>query len=416
MTVQITVTNKVNNKTTQQLLSDTMSTKNLLLIDSWNKLVVKILENDHIDFIQIYKHNFIKIVKSINNPVNMFQEINFLYKMEIIPLYLATLYYNNDYKLVYDFVSKLDLNEKQHCYDFYIAKIIRYYYLSSMHLKIININEFYKLKVYHSEYNNEEILLVLNNIILEYFITNQPEHLPLIFNNYSIGLQKYLNNIELVFSYFYQGYGNLILGNYDKALDYFNEADIYNTNIIMKINIIKCIIVTKLLLGESDIVNYKYSNSLDPYYQLITIVKNGQINDLDTLLKKYKSEFLENTGLYFIIKRLMNNVLKEGIKKIATIYTKIKLDDINKILNRNITYLVYNCILNKEINSIIKNNILIKINSNTNSKQININNRIKKIINIREEIKKQTIYSEVPKLTYDRVIKEESDLNDQFGI
>ena len=27
---------------------------------------------------------------------------------------------------------------------------------------------------------------------------------------------------------------------------------------------------------------------------------------------------------------------------------------INKILNRNITYLVYNCILNKEINSIIK--------------------------------------------------------------
>ena len=184
----------------------------------------------------------------------------------------------------------------------------------------------------------------------------------------------------------------------------------------MKINIIKCIIVTKLLLGESDIVNYKYSNSLDPYYQLITIVKNGQINDLDILLKKYKSEFLENTGLYFIIKRLMNNVLKEGIKKIATIYTKIKLDDINKILNRNITYLVYNCILNKEINSIIKNNILIKINSNTNSKQININNRIRKIINIREEIKKQTIYSEVPKLTYDRVIKEESDLNDQFGI
>ena len=128
MTVQITVTNKVNNKTTQQLLSDAISTKNLLLIDSWNKLVVKILENDHIDFIQIYKHNFIKIVKSINNPVNMFQEINFLYKMEIIPLYLATLYYNNDYKLVYDFVSKLDLNEKQHCYDFYIAKIIRYYY------------------------------------------------------------------------------------------------------------------------------------------------------------------------------------------------------------------------------------------------------------------------------------------------
>ncbi|EED43997.1 hypothetical protein EBI_21808, partial [Enterocytozoon bieneusi H348] len=52
----------------------------------------------------------------------------------------------------------------------------------------------------------------------------------------------------------------------------------------------------------------------------------------------------------------------------------------------------------------------------SNSKQININNRIKKIINIREEIKKQTIYSEVPKLTYDRVIKEESDLNDQFGI
>ena len=92
------------------------------------------------------------------------------------------------------------------------------------------------------------------------------------------------------------------------------------------------------------------------------------------------------------------------------------MDDINKILNRNITYLVYNCILNKEINSIIKNNILIKINSNTNSKQININNRIRKIINIREEIKKQTIYSEVPKLTYDRVIKEESDLNDQFGI
>ena len=38
MTVQITVTNKVNNKTTQQLLSDAISTKNLLLIDSWNNI------------------------------------------------------------------------------------------------------------------------------------------------------------------------------------------------------------------------------------------------------------------------------------------------------------------------------------------------------------------------------------------
>lgn len=412
MTIQVITDNKVNNETIQQL----SSTKDLLIIDSWNKLVDKILKNDSIDFIQIYKYNFIKIVKSISNPINMFQEINFLYNMEIIPLYLAALYYSNDYRSVYDFVSKLDLNEKRHCYDFYIAKMIRYYYLSSMHLKIININEFYELKVYHSEYNNEEILLVLNNIILEYFITNQPEHLPLIFNNYNINLQKHLNNIELVFSYFYQGYGNLILGNYDKALNCFNEADICNSNIIMKTNIMKCTIVTKLLLGESDIINHKYNNSLDPYYQLVNIVKNGQINDLDTLLKEYKFEFLENTGLYFIIKRLMNNVLKEGIKKIATIYTKIKLDDINKIFNRNVTYLIYNCILNKEISSVIKDDILIKINSNINSKQININNRIKKIINIREEIKKQTIYSEVPKLTYDRVIKEESDLNDQFGI
>lgn len=103
-----------------------------------------------------------------------------------------------------------------------------------------------------------------------------------------------------------------------------------------KIQCQKAAIVVELLLGEipnreifSDVVIF---TNVYPYYKLIQVVLEGELSNFSRIVEHYKATYLKD-GLYTMILRLNQIVLRIGLRKISLAYSKISLADVSRKLN-----------------------------------------------------------------------------------
>jgi 26S proteasome regulatory subunit N3 len=70
-----------------------------------------------------------------------------------------------------------------------------------------------------------------------------------------------------------------------------------------------------------------FQKALAPYYQIVTSVKSGDIENFKILLLKYQAIFSADKNLS-LVQRLRHTVIKFGLKKINISYSKISIQDI----------------------------------------------------------------------------------------
>lgn len=108
------------------------------------------------------------------------------------------------------------------------------------------------------------------------------------------------------------------------------------TAVGFKQTVSKLLTTVQLLLGEipdrSVFFKYTLKNSLAPYYELTQSVRSGDLQKFSGSVQKYRSQFQKDGNLRMVM-RLRHNVIKTGIRQIATSYSKISLSELAQKLN-----------------------------------------------------------------------------------
>merc|ERR1712226_757614 len=108
------------------------------------------------------------------------------------------------------------------------------------------------------------------------------------------------------------------------------------TAVGFKQTVSKLLTTVQLLLGEipdrSIFHKYTLKNSLAPYYELTQAVRSGDLQKFSAAVTKYRSTFQKDANLR-LVARLRHNVIKTGIRQIATSYSKISLAELAQKLN-----------------------------------------------------------------------------------
>ena len=69
-----------------------------------------------------------------------------------------------------------------------------------------------------------------------------------------------------------------------------------------------------------------------PYYKLIQVVLEGELTNFNKVVETYKNVYLKD-GLYSMILRLNQIVIRIGLRKISIAYSNISLTDVAAKLN-----------------------------------------------------------------------------------
>lgn len=93
----------------------------------------------------------------------------------------------------------------------------------------------------------------------------------------------------------------------------------------------KFLIIVQLLMGEiperSDFFQSNMKEALAPYFQLTQAVRVGDLGKFEKVANDNKSVW-EEDGVYSLIVRVRNNVIKTGLRKINLSYARISIKDI----------------------------------------------------------------------------------------
>lgn len=364
------------------------------------------------DIFPLYKSFFSDIVQS-SKPEEIYEQMNqkpslFTY---LSPMYLGSLIANKRFSEAYEYSQKLieitypfsfnpskvlelltniDASSIENIHkplDFCIGKIIYYYYLSIKFLGK-DSSELYKHLVMHRTAKHHYTVSVLTNCILDYQINN---------DIYVDIEEKMSDSIEESKYYFYRGYIAMVKGEYKKALEFFNKADVLNKKKSTELKIVKCIIVIKLLQSDFSIF-YPYQEELKPYFSLIGAIKRADENAFKRILDENKEEFFK-LNIYFVIRRILMNVIQEGLRKISVCYSRIKIEDISKKLGFDVNFLLHKTIKNGNIKGYVENGVF--YSTHRENPSIQIGYQIRKAINTRNSILSKMEYPPIMPLTFE---------------
>ncbi len=102
-----------------------------------------------------------------------------------------------------------------------------------------------------------------------------------------------------------------------------------------RLEVAKWLVVVRLLLGEvpsrSELAPADLRSMMGPYFDLARAVGRGDVNVFDSVASKYQDDF-EQDGLRHVVARLRANVIRSGVRRIASAYSRITLHDIAKKL------------------------------------------------------------------------------------
>lgn len=362
-------------------------------MESFNQILetIQLLKYDE-RLIASYRQNFGTVVKAVD-PETIYDAIQKLPDdlFILIPLYVGSLFTHHRFQEIYDFLQDIDLSGTDRHLDFFNGKLLKYYYLSLKHLGM-EINDLYQLMATNKEYSNEYSVAVLTNCILDFQVNN----------NVYLSMETDIADSEECARYcFYNGIISLVHGDYRRALEFFNRSDILGKSRRLGQQIRKYTIVTKLLLGDYEIL-YPYSDELQPYFALIGVMKRADTPGFQHLLEEHKAEFFA-TNLYFVVRRLMSNLLLEGLRKISVCYSRIPQTEISRILGVNVDYLLHSTIKGKYIKGYVENGVF--YSSHNTEDRVCLGERIRDVVNVRRMTVGMMTYPEIAPLTYEVVVE-----------
>lgn len=336
-----------------------------------------------------YKDNFDTITKEV--------EPDIIYKtleehpdhlVVLSALYVGALFTKRDFESIYDFLRELNLSGSARHMDYYNSKLLKYYYLSMKYLGK-NIDILYNLHATNKEYGNTHSVAVLTNCMLDFQINNG------IYHRITAEITDSAENARYSF---YHGIICLVRGEYRHALSYFNTADILHQEPSLELKIKKYTIVCKLLLGDFSI-SYSYRDDLKPYFSLIGAVRRAETGLFYEIMEEYKAE-LFSLNLWFIARRLLNNLLREGLRKISVCYSRISVSDISQILGVNVDFLLHSCIRSGFISGHVEN-ATFHGNSENRLSHASVGDHIVEVISVQKAIMGMMKYPEIVPLTYE---------------
>lgn len=164
-----------------------------------------------------------------------------------------------------------------------------------------------------------------------------------------------------------------------------------------------------------------YRQYLFPYYELVQSLVKGDIQVYERIKNKYTTLF-QKDGLFVLINRLHQNVIRSGLKKINLSYSKISFEDIRIKLNLpqelDISLIVAKGIKDKVISGFIDTveKVLViqecKDIYSTAEPQVNFQKRINYCINLHDSAVKALMYP----TEKDKGEEKENDENDLDNI
>lgn len=360
------------------------------------ELLPAIQEMDFEDkFIEEYRQSFKSIIKketpeSIEILLNESRETFFYFA----PLYVGSLFENKRFQDIFDFLAEVDMYGQERSLDFFIGKLVKYFYLSLKQLQK-PITQLYTILCSNKEYGNKYTIAVATNAILDYQLNS---HI------YEVIDEKIEDKEEKCRYLFYLGFIYLVRGDYKKALGLFDESDILNASRTLDLLIRKCTIICKLHLGDFSIF-YPYQDQLKPYFALIGCVKRGDIKTFYSLLEDQQAEYF-TVGLYFCVRRLLKIIAQVGLRKVAACYSRIKVCDISEIIGFNVECLLYKTIKDGEIKGFVQEGIF--YSQQENFYRLQCGDQIHKAIEVRKHIQNMMKYPEIVPLTFEKVFESEN--------
>ena len=295
--------------------------------------------------------------------------------------------YSRAYICAYDCVKyqqQLEKLQKRRSMNFLFSKV--YFYFSFVHekLKSISNNEFRnillgRLRSCTLAHDNWSQFVILNCLLRSYLQDKLVEQANKLLKNVSVDQTiGHVDNGQLARYFLYKGRIQAIQLDYSEAFNSLQNAlrkapsaqlnkpktqkkteeattttdstvtkRTYNVGRGFRISANKLLIVVSLLMGHipdrSLFVNTLEATNdnvtlsqLKPYYELTQQVRLGNVNGFETIVEKYRDQYIQDDNLT-LINRIRQNVIRTGLKSIIKAYSRISFDDVSKKLNLNDT-------------------------------------------------------------------------------
>jgi len=183
------------------------------------------------------------------------------------------------------------------------------------------------------KHNEEGQATLLNILLRSYILYNLYEQADKLVSNVTIR-EDTLSSNQLARYLYYQGLIKSVQLEYSEAFKLLSNASRkapQNSAKGFRTNVFKCLSIVQLLMGEIPERNIFEQPglrvALEPYYQLTQSVREGSLVSFNSTVKK-NYELFKKDKTYTLIQRLRHNVIKTGLRKINTSYSRISFVDI----------------------------------------------------------------------------------------
>ena len=181
----------------------------------------------------------------------------------------------------------------------------------------------------HDSIGQETLLNLLLRNYLHYSLYNQAEALRA-----KAQPEVYRSSAQHCRLLYYHGRIQAVLLEYSDAKEALVQASRKAPQSAQgfRLQVAKWLVVVRLLLGEvpdrSELAPSDLRCMMGPYYELARAVGAGDVAVFHAVAEKHQESF-ENDGLRHVIARLRANVIRSGVRRIATAYSRISLSDIS---------------------------------------------------------------------------------------
>ncbi|EOB14075.1 26S proteasome non-ATPase regulatory subunit 3 [Nosema bombycis CQ1] len=345
-----------------------------------------------------FDRKYKKLVKNITEEeIHSIQPRNKMQVVALNTIFVGILFTKKSYETLVEYVEENlieIISGYTRKYDSFVAKIIKSYYASRKICKL-DSSILFSLMVPNKEKGNEETISVLTNCILDMLIQNKI---------YVRMENKITTTGEQAKYNYYNGVIEMVEMNYDKALEFFHHASILSKNKNLSETIEKNIILCMLLKSEFNIP-YAFSKRLRVYFEIIKTVKDADMKGFEFVLEKNKEDLMKD-NLYFIAQRLSQNVVQEGIRKIAFVYSRISYKDIANSLKmevENVDFILKKTINQGLIRGRVENETFFSLPYS--DKMHSLDGLVKDGLYLTKYIRDQMKYPKIEPLCYEKISK-----------
>lgn len=320
-----------------------------------------------------------------------------LERVAAYPVLLGALFLQKEFKRIDEIVNESLLPYligNKRIYDHFVGLIVKFQYLARKNEARDN-SALFSLLVTNRELGNEYTVSVVTNCLLDMLVGNK------IFQRIESSIST--TSEQARYNY-YNGIISMVEGEYKCALKHFHTSIILSTNRDLILGAEKRVILCMLLSSDYRIP-YPYRSRLRTYFDLASAVKKADIKAFEEVLERSKDELMSE-GMYFVARRLSQNVIQEGVRRISVVYSRISYEDMARLLAINpgeVEYLVRRTICKGLVKGKVVDGVFYSLKEGKPAGDIGIG--IRDCIHLTKYIQEHMRYPAIEPLCYEKIKK-----------